>query len=105
MFNECPAYKKGRWYTGLIESTGTDYKITVVDYGIKNSVMSGNILMLPIDFIVTDYKIQLDNSPTSTTSSTMLEISKFEGGRHGITLPDASCFASMYVYVFGFFNR
>lgn len=103
--NKCPAYKKGRWYKLFMESTGANYKITTADKGISDSEMSGNHLMLPLDFIAVDYKFVTDNSPIAAAAGTKLEIYKYASGRHGVTLPAASDFTSLDVYVFGYYDK
>ena len=105
IMNECPAYNNGRWYRLIIESKGSEYNITTVDKGINSSEMSGNHLMLPQDFIAVDYKFINDNSHISAASGTKLEIYKYASGRHGVTLPAASDFTSLDVYVFGYYKR
>ena len=102
---ECPAYNKGRWYKLFIESTGSAYKITTSDKGINSSEMSGNHLMLPQDFIAVDYKFINDSSAISAAAGTKLEIYKYANGRHGVTLPAASDFKSLDVYVFGYYDK
>lgn len=105
MSKECPAYKKGRWYTAFIESTGADYKITTIDKGIKDAEMSGTHMQMPLDFIAVDYKFILDKDPIGAAAGTKLEIYKYASGRHGVTLPAASDFTSLCVHVFGYYDK
>lgn len=96
-----PWQEKGRWYTALVESDGTDYTLTSCD--LEDAAIASGILKLPEDFHVIDVKF--DFSVDSAEAFTFVE-NTFKGyanGQQGITLPNKATFDWTMVYFFGYF--